>query len=73
VHDEEQLAAAVALYLEQPELRRAAGRMAQALVADNRGALERTLEHVTAMLARPPLGEARARAEVADPKRDPMR
>ena len=44
VHDSEQLAAAVALYLEQPELRRAAGRAAQALVADNRGALGRTLE-----------------------------
>jgi 3-deoxy-D-manno-octulosonic-acid transferase len=43
VHDEAQLAAAVALYLEQPELRRAAGRAAQTLVADNRGALERTL------------------------------
>jgi 3-deoxy-D-manno-octulosonic-acid transferase len=43
VHDCIDLAAAVALYLEQPELRRAAGRAAYSLVADNRGALERTL------------------------------
>jgi 3-deoxy-D-manno-octulosonic-acid transferase len=34
---------AVALYFEQPELRRVAGRAAHTLVADNRGALERTL------------------------------
>jgi 3-deoxy-D-manno-octulosonic-acid transferase len=40
------LAAAVELYFEQPELRRAAGRAAHTLVADNRGALERTLERV---------------------------
>ena len=62
VHDEAQLAAAVALYLEQPELRRAAGRAAQTLVADNRGALARTLEFVTAALAREPLRDARAEA-----------
>jgi 3-deoxy-D-manno-octulosonic-acid transferase len=43
VHDGAELAAAVALYLEQPELRRAAGRAAHTLVTDNRGALERTL------------------------------
>ena len=40
------LAAAVALYFDQPELQRAAGRAAHTLVTDNRGALERTLEHV---------------------------
>ncbi len=34
---------AVALYFEQPELRRAAGRAAHTLVTDNRGALARTL------------------------------
>lgn len=34
---------AVALYFEQPELRRVAGRAAYTLVADNRGALDRTL------------------------------
>jgi 3-deoxy-D-manno-octulosonic-acid transferase len=46
VHDVAELAAAVALYLEQPDLRRAAGAAAQTLVADNRGALARTLEHM---------------------------
>src|SRR5262249_16925241 len=35
VHDRFQLADAVALYLEQPDLRLAAGRAAQALVAEN--------------------------------------
>jgi 3-deoxy-D-manno-octulosonic-acid transferase len=44
VRDSDELADAIALYLEQPELRRLAGRAAQALVAENRGALERTLE-----------------------------
>ena len=34
---------AIALYLEQPDLRRAAGEAAHTLVTDNRGALERTL------------------------------
>jgi 3-deoxy-D-manno-octulosonic-acid transferase len=43
VRDSRELAEAVALYLEQPELRRAAGRAAYTLVSDNRGALERTL------------------------------
>jgi 3-deoxy-D-manno-octulosonic-acid transferase len=37
---------AVALYLEQPDLRRAAGEAAHTLVTDNRGALGRTLELV---------------------------
>jgi len=46
VHDATELAAAVALYLEQPDLRRAAGAAAQTLLTDNRGALARTLEHM---------------------------
>jgi 3-deoxy-D-manno-octulosonic-acid transferase len=46
VHDVAGLVAAVALYLEQPDLRKAAGRAAYTLVTDNRGALTRTLEHV---------------------------
>ncbi len=44
VHDFDGLVAAVALYFEQPELRRAAGRAAHTLVTENRGALERTLD-----------------------------
>jgi 3-deoxy-D-manno-octulosonic-acid transferase len=43
VHDVQGLAEAVALYFDQPDLRRAAGRAAHTLVSDNRGALERTL------------------------------
>lgn len=50
VLDVAELAAAVELYFEQPELRRAAGRAAHTLVADNRGALARTLEHLDAAL-----------------------
>jgi len=46
VHDAAGLAAAVSLYLEQPDLRRAAGVAAHTLVTDNRGALARTLRHV---------------------------
>src|SRR5262245_55868160 len=46
VQDAAELAAAVALYFEQPDLRRAAGAAAQTLVTDNRGALARTLEHM---------------------------
>jgi 3-deoxy-D-manno-octulosonic-acid transferase len=46
VLDIDGLVAAVALYFEQPELRRAAGRAAHTLVTENRGALERTLGHV---------------------------
>jgi len=41
---------AVALYLEQPELRRVAGLAAHTLVTENRGALERTLGHMEATL-----------------------
>jgi 3-deoxy-D-manno-octulosonic-acid transferase len=43
VHDVAGLVDAVALYFEQPDLRRAAGAAAHTLVTDNRGALERTL------------------------------
>ena len=43
VHDVQGLVEAVALYFDQPDLRRAAGRAAHTLVTDNRGALERTL------------------------------
>jgi 3-deoxy-D-manno-octulosonic-acid transferase len=50
VLDLDGLVAAVALYFEQPELRRAAGRAAHTLVTENRGALERTLGHVEATL-----------------------
>ena len=46
VHDAAGLAAAVSLYLEQPDLRKAAGVAAHTLVTDNRGALARTLRHV---------------------------
>ena len=46
VLDARDLVAAVALYFDQPELRRAAGAAAHTLVTDNRGALKRTLEHV---------------------------
>jgi 3-deoxy-D-manno-octulosonic-acid transferase len=46
VHDVAGLVGAVALYLDQPELRRAAGRAAHTLVSDNRGALARTLAEV---------------------------
>ena len=43
VHDVQALVEAVALYFEQPALRRAAGRAANTLVSENRGALGRTL------------------------------
>lgn len=46
VHDVAGLVAAVSLYFEQPDLRKAAGRAAYTLVTENRGALARTLEHV---------------------------
>ena len=62
VHDVAGLVAAVSLYFEQPELRRAAGRAAHTLVTDNRGALVRTLGHIeSTLLAR---GWAEARAAV---------
>jgi 3-deoxy-D-manno-octulosonic-acid transferase len=46
VHDVAGLTAAVALYFEQPDLRRAAGQAAHTLMTDNRGALARTLRHI---------------------------
>lgn len=52
VHDVAGLVAAVALYFEQPDLRRASGAAAHTLVADNRGALDRTLALVEAALRR---------------------
>ena len=64
VHDAAELAAAVALYLEQPDLRRAAGAAAQTLVTDNRGALPRTLEHMEQALRTAPLAHA-ARAHAS--------
>jgi 3-deoxy-D-manno-octulosonic-acid transferase len=46
VHDVAGLVDAVALYFDQPDLRRAAGKAARTLVTDNRGALGRTLDLV---------------------------
>ncbi len=51
VRDGRELACAVAMYLEQPELRRAAGRAAHTLVTDNQGALDRTLTFMSEALA----------------------
>lgn len=44
VHDVPSLAEAASLYLEQPALRREAGRAAHSLIGDNQGALAKTLE-----------------------------
>jgi 3-deoxy-D-manno-octulosonic-acid transferase len=46
-----ELVEAVALYFEQPALRQAAGSAAHSLVAENRGALARTLKHMSEALA----------------------
>jgi 3-deoxy-D-manno-octulosonic-acid transferase len=74
VHDVPGLVAAVALYFEQPDLRRAAGNAAYTLVTDNRGALKRTLRLVEAALRvvdLPPCAAAQGAAqEVAEPSRD---
>ena len=51
VADERALVDAVALYLDQPELRRAAGEAALALINDNHGSLERTLDAMSRQLA----------------------
>lgn len=51
VADASELANAVRGYLEDADARRAAGAAAHSLVADNRGALEKTLRHVEAALA----------------------
>lgn len=58
VHDAGSLAEAVLLYLEQADLRLAAGEAARRLVAGNRGALDRTLELIEHERRRP--GEAAA-------------
>lgn len=50
VQDAKALIRAVALYLEQPELRRAAGLAARALIRDNHGSLARTLEAMSRQL-----------------------
>jgi len=50
VHDAAGLSEAIGLYLEQPALRSAAGRAAHTLVAENRGALDRTLGHIEGVL-----------------------
>jgi 3-deoxy-D-manno-octulosonic-acid transferase len=51
VHSVAELADAVALYFEQPALRAAAASAAHSLVTDNRGALEKTLKHMSEALA----------------------
>lgn len=58
VPDTEALAGAVALYLEQPALRRAAGDAARALIRDNHGSLERTLDAMSRQLAATAAGAA---------------
>ena len=62
-----ELVEAVALYFEQPALREAAGSAARSLVAENRGALARTLRHMGEALA---AGALRTRSEVAVDARD---
>jgi len=52
VADLRALADAVALYLEKPALRRAAGQAALGLIRDNQGALERTVKAMSQELAR---------------------
>jgi 3-deoxy-D-manno-octulosonic-acid transferase len=58
VHDVAELVAAIVLYFQQPELKRAAGRAAYTLVTDNQGALARTLAHMsdTLLAAGPIMG-----------------
>jgi 3-deoxy-D-manno-octulosonic-acid transferase len=51
IHTIAELVDAVDLYFAQPALRTAAGNAAYSLVADNRGALERTLQHMSDALA----------------------
>jgi 3-deoxy-D-manno-octulosonic-acid transferase len=67
------LAAAVALYFEQPDLRRAAGNAAHTLVTDNRGALARTLHLVETALRVmnvAPRSPPRAATAIAVPPRE---
>jgi 3-deoxy-D-manno-octulosonic-acid transferase len=74
VHDVDGLVAAVALYFEQPDLRRAAGNAAHTLVTDNRGALQRTLDLVAATLRvaalRPGSSATSAVQPLSAPRRD---
>jgi 3-deoxy-D-manno-octulosonic-acid transferase len=75
VHDVQGLVDAVALYLDQPDLRRAAGRAAHTLVTDNRGALARTLRLVEEALraaawTASDAGAAMPNAALAPPPRD---
>jgi 3-deoxy-D-manno-octulosonic-acid transferase len=65
VGDLQGLAAAVALYLDQPELRRAAGQAALGLMRDNQGSLERTLSAMSQELARAGRGARRAALPLA--------
>ena len=65
VADLRALADAVALYLDQPELRRAAGQAALGLIRDNQGALERTLEAMRQELARADLASRPGRLPFA--------
>jgi len=53
VHDAGSLAESILLYLEQADLRLAAGEAARRLVAANSGALDRTLELIEHELRRP--------------------
>ncbi|HLF10604.1 MAG TPA: lipid IV(A) 3-deoxy-D-manno-octulosonic acid transferase [Gammaproteobacteria bacterium] len=64
VHGVEELAAAAALYFEQPELRRAAGRAGYTLVTDNQGALLRTLDLMSEALHAFGFEENRGQTEV---------
>jgi 3-deoxy-D-manno-octulosonic-acid transferase len=52
VHDVDALVEAVTRYLEEPELRRAAGEAAHSLMDDNHGALQRTLQLMDETLGR---------------------
>jgi 3-deoxy-D-manno-octulosonic-acid transferase len=47
VYDVDDLTGTVSVFLDQPQLRRAAGEAARALVAENRGALDKTLALMT--------------------------
>jgi 3-deoxy-D-manno-octulosonic-acid transferase len=62
VQSVDELVEAVTLYFEQPALRDAAGLAAHGLVAENRGALARTLKHMSETLA---ADAVRSRRELA--------
>jgi 3-deoxy-D-manno-octulosonic-acid transferase len=72
VLDVAELADAVALYLDEPELRRRAGRAANTLVAENGGALARTLDFMAEALrerAKPLAVRAGAASALPDARR----